>query len=171
MPARKSDHRKSVGDAGTVAVATAAPAVATPDESAASQPRTSSPAAGPGAAATEKKDKEAKDKEHRDKDAVTIEVCRAPAPLLVLGREILMTVGNARTGPHVAEIYHNEAGKGGVASEHADPGQRHPRHEQERHRLHQLPRVPVSASSALVSPFFIEYGGEHQGYRGGRISS
>lgn len=89
MPARKSDHRKSVGDAGTVAVATAA--AATPDESAASQPRTSSPAAGPGATATEKKDKEAKDKEHRDKDAVTIEVCRAPAPLLVLRREVLMT--------------------------------------------------------------------------------
>ncbi|OAQ81649.1 CBF/NF-Y family transcription factor [Purpureocillium lilacinum] len=84
MPARKSDHRKSVGDAGTVAVATvaAAAAAATPDDSAASQPRTSSPAAGPGAAATEKKDKEAKDKEHRDKDAVTIEDLTLPKSII-----------------------------------------------------------------------------------------
>ncbi|UNI15041.1 DNA-directed DNA polymerase [Purpureocillium takamizusanense] len=85
MPARKSDHRKSVGDAGGPIAVTATPGA---ESAATQQPQGSSPAAGAAAAAAgagaapERKEKEAKDKDHKDKDAVTIEDLTLPKSII-----------------------------------------------------------------------------------------
>ena len=53
------------------------------------------------------------------------------------------------TGPQPPKIHHHAPGEGRTATEHADPGERHTSHDQERDRLYQPPSKRVRTSGAL----------------------